>query len=465
MTRALAAARSWADVPAPAARASWCARSAMSCGATSASSPTLVALENGKIMAEALGRSAGDDRHRRSCRRSVAHALRPHHALRAQRSTACTSSGTRSAWSASSPPSTFRWRCGHGTRCWRRSAAMPASGSPRRRRRCARWRCSACATQVLEAARGAADFSAAARQRQRTRCSGWPPIRASACCPSPARPRSAARSRRPWRRAWAQSLLELGGNNAIIVDETADLDLAARAIVFGALGTAGQRCTTHAARAGAPLAAAGAAAPPGARLPAGAHRRSARSRDAGRTADRPAMRCAVSSAPSPPRRPPAARCWSAARCWRGRVTSSNRRSYWRATTGTSCSRRPSRPILYLIPVDSLDEAIRLQNQSAYGLSSALFTQRLQHAELYLSHQRQRLRHRQRQPRHLGRRDRRCLRRREGHRRRPRGRLGCLEGLHAPPDQYHQLELGTAAGAGYRIRYCSVAPVRVRYRRR
>jgi aldehyde dehydrogenase (NAD+) len=44
------------------------------------------------------------------------------------------------------------------------------------------------------------------------------------------------------------------------------------------------------------------------------------------------------------------------------------------------------PILYLIPVDSLDEAIRLQNASAYGLSSSLFTQRLQHAELYLSHQ-------------------------------------------------------------------------------
>jgi len=44
------------------------------------------------------------------------------------------------------------------------------------------------------------------------------------------------------------------------------------------------------------------------------------------------------------------------------------------------------PILYLIAVDSIDEAIRLQNESAYGLSSGLFTQRLQHAEQYLSHQ-------------------------------------------------------------------------------
>lgn len=41
-----------------------------------------------------------------------------------------------------------------------------------------------------------------------------------------------------------RSLLELGGNNGIIVSEKADLDLAVRAILFGAVGTAGQRCTT-----------------------------------------------------------------------------------------------------------------------------------------------------------------------------------------------------------------------------
>ncbi len=39
-------------------------------------------------------------------------------------------------------------------------------------------------------------------------------------------------------------LLELGGNNAIIVAPSANLDLAARAILFGAVGTAGQRCTS-----------------------------------------------------------------------------------------------------------------------------------------------------------------------------------------------------------------------------
>jgi aldehyde dehydrogenase (NAD+) len=39
-------------------------------------------------------------------------------------------------------------------------------------------------------------------------------------------------------------ILELGGNNAIILDESADLNLAIPSIIFGAIGTAGQRCTT-----------------------------------------------------------------------------------------------------------------------------------------------------------------------------------------------------------------------------
>jgi aldehyde dehydrogenase (NAD+) len=39
-------------------------------------------------------------------------------------------------------------------------------------------------------------------------------------------------------------LLELGGNNAVIVTQNADLKLAVQAILFGAVGTAGQRCTT-----------------------------------------------------------------------------------------------------------------------------------------------------------------------------------------------------------------------------
>jgi len=43
---------------------------------------------------------------------------------------------------------------------------------------------------------------------------------------------------------FGRTILELGGNNAVIVTPTADLDLAVRAIFFGAIGTAGQRCTS-----------------------------------------------------------------------------------------------------------------------------------------------------------------------------------------------------------------------------
>ena len=43
---------------------------------------------------------------------------------------------------------------------------------------------------------------------------------------------------------FGRTILELGGNNAIIVTPNADMDLALRAILFGAVGTAGQRCTS-----------------------------------------------------------------------------------------------------------------------------------------------------------------------------------------------------------------------------
>jgi aldehyde dehydrogenase (NAD+) len=45
-------------------------------------------------------------------------------------------------------------------------------------------------------------------------------------------------------RRLGRTILELGGNNAVVVTPRADLDLAVRAIAFGALGTAGQRCTS-----------------------------------------------------------------------------------------------------------------------------------------------------------------------------------------------------------------------------
>lgn len=43
---------------------------------------------------------------------------------------------------------------------------------------------------------------------------------------------------------FGKSLLELSGNNAIVVMDDADIGLAVRSILFAAVGTAGQRCTT-----------------------------------------------------------------------------------------------------------------------------------------------------------------------------------------------------------------------------
>ena len=43
---------------------------------------------------------------------------------------------------------------------------------------------------------------------------------------------------------FGRTILELGGNNAIIVAPTADQELAVRGILFGAVGTCGQRCTS-----------------------------------------------------------------------------------------------------------------------------------------------------------------------------------------------------------------------------
>ena len=180
-----------------------------------------------------------------------------------------------------------------------------------------------------------------------------------------------------------KSLLELGGNNAVIVDETANLDLAVPAIVFGAVGTAGQRCTStrrvfahkaiaaelerrlvHAyrqVRIGDPL--------EGGTL-------------MGPLIDTPAVESYQAAV-------------SAARSAGGEVLFGGKAldrpgnfvepTIIRAHNEWSIVQTETfAPILYLIPVDSLSEAIERQNASAHGLSSALFTDRLQSAEAFLS---------------------------------------------------------------------------------
>ena len=180
-----------------------------------------------------------------------------------------------------------------------------------------------------------------------------------------------------------KSLLELGGNNAIIVDETANLDLAVPAILFGAVGTAGQRCTTT-RRVFAHKAVA-----------ADLERRLVKAYAQvriGHPLDPATLMGPLIDARSVEHFKAAVAAAEAAggeRLYGGRAlrgaghfvepTLIRARNEWPIVQAETFA-----PILYLIPVDSLEEAIAQQNQSHYGLSSALFTDRLTAAERYLS---------------------------------------------------------------------------------
>ena len=180
-----------------------------------------------------------------------------------------------------------------------------------------------------------------------------------------------------------KTLLELGGNNAIVVDETANLDLAVPAIVFGAVGTAGQRCTStrralvHEARR------------------AELERRLVHAYGQVRIGDPLASDTLMGpliDAHAVQRFEAAladARRMGGEILYGGRVL--ERAGHFveptivRATNDWPIVQSETfAPILYVIPVSSLAEAIELQNAVPQGLSSALFTDRLQHAEQYLS---------------------------------------------------------------------------------
>jgi len=180
-----------------------------------------------------------------------------------------------------------------------------------------------------------------------------------------------------------KSLLELGGNNAIIVDDTANLDLAVPAIVFGAVGTAGQRCTTtrrvlvhssridelerrlvHAygqVRIGDPLESSTLMGP---LIDSSAVERYKAAIAAARAAGGEVL-CGGKVLPGA-----------------GNFvepTLIRARNDWDIVQTETFG-----PLLYIIPVDSLEDALAQQNASAHGLSSAIFTDRLQNAEAFLS---------------------------------------------------------------------------------
>jgi len=187
-------------------------------------------------------------------------------------------------------------------------------------------------------------------------------------------------------RGFKRAILELGGNNAAIVCPSADLDLATRAIVFAAVGTAGQRCTTlrrlfvhrdlhrsfldrlrsiyGSIRIGDP-----------------------REPDTlvGPLIDRPAFEAMAATLSD-------ASAEGGERFGGERVLADRYPDAWYvrpaildmpAQTPTML-RETFAPILYVRPFDDVAEAIALNNAAAHGLSSSIFTRDLIESELFLS---------------------------------------------------------------------------------
>ena len=179
-------------------------------------------------------------------------------------------------------------------------------------------------------------------------------------------------------------LLELGGNNAIIVDEFANLDLAVPSIVFGSVGTAGQRCTStrrvivHRSRF-EELKAALVKAYGQVRI--------------GNPLDPDTLMGPVIDEASLQRTLDACEAVKASGgellCGGERV---DREGNF-ITPAIAVTDNDSEivqtetfgPILYLMPFDTLDDAIAMQNGVVQGLSSAIFTDNVQNAEYFLSH--------------------------------------------------------------------------------
>jgi aldehyde dehydrogenase (NAD+) len=180
-----------------------------------------------------------------------------------------------------------------------------------------------------------------------------------------------------------KSLLELGGNNAIIVDDSANLDLAVPGIVFGAVGTAGQRCTSTRRV----LAHRSIAVVLERRLVAAyAQVRIGDPLDAG-TLMGPLIDVAAVARFSSTIA--AAQTAGGVLLCGGKVLERPGNfvepAIIRARADMQVVQNETfAPILYLMTYDTLDEALAIQNSVAYGLSSAIFSNRLQATEQFLS---------------------------------------------------------------------------------
>jgi aldehyde dehydrogenase (NAD+) len=182
-----------------------------------------------------------------------------------------------------------------------------------------------------------------------------------------------------------RSLLELGGNNAAIVAPSADLELVVRGVAFAAAGTAGQRCTTlrrlivhHAVYTDVVqrLVAVFARLPVGNPLEAGTlvgPLIDARAFDA--------MQVALA----------ASRALGATVHFGDAVDLGGPGAHYvrpaiveMAAQAGPMMQETFAPILYVVPYDDFEEAVAINNASAHGLSSAVFTRDLREAELFTS---------------------------------------------------------------------------------
>ncbi len=185
-----------------------------------------------------------------------------------------------------------------------------------------------------------------------------------------------------------RTLLELGGNNGVIVTPSADLDLAVRAIAFGAVGTAGQRCTStrrvivhesiyqaltealvriyKQVRIGNPL---------------------DEETLMGPLIDKEAVGAMQAALQAVQRQ--GGRVLYGGEVLRGGACDAGtyvRPSLCEATADLPIVREETfAPILYLIRYETLEEAIRFHNSVPQGLSSAIFTNDLREAEAFLGH--------------------------------------------------------------------------------
>jgi aldehyde dehydrogenase (NAD+) len=181
----------------------------------------------------------------------------------------------------------------------------------------------------------------------------------------------------------ARTILELGGNNAIIVTQDANLDLAIRAILFGAVGTAGQRCTTTRRI----IAHKNIIDELTTRLvKAYAQVRIGDPQDIntlmGPLVDQDAVETMMKALEILPNQD-------------GKIIVGGKRldkpGYYvtpaivrvPGNTQLVCEETFA-PILYIMPYETMDNAIRLHNEVPQGLSSAIFTESLKEAEKFLS---------------------------------------------------------------------------------